>query len=195
MGRWFQGDFDALIGPAERRELPPSVQQIRIDDNAIWQDLCDEDAWKPLSEWLQALVRVIRTPQSFDKYTEGGRDWTILFLHVVFEIERLHYVLLARQLAERIRDLTYDEPLPSLLHGLDVAVASALETGRLLNLEMSEAVDEAAPDAGTDDVEELPEWGRGYAFVLYRRFVADAQSVLDLLAAVCREAYADEDYS
>lgn len=84
------------------------------------------------------------------------------------------------------------KPLPSLLHGLDVAVTSALETGRQLNLEIGGG--NGGPDDGGDTgpVDELPEWGAGYTFVLYRRFVADAQSVLDLLGAVCQSAYEDE---
>jgi len=189
MGRWFQPDFDALLPPAERRELPGSVQQIRIDDDALWRDLCDEDAWRPLSDALRTLVGAVRSPQALDQYATDGGEWNLLFLRVVFELERLHYLLLARQLNERIRDLTYDDPLPSLLHGLDVAVASALETGRQLNLELADA---AAEPPATEDTEALPEWGQGVAFVLYRRFVADVQSVVDLLRAVCTEAYAEE---
>src|SRR5947209_5836861 len=113
MGRWFQPDFDALLPPAERRELPGSVQQIRIDDDALWRDLCDEDAWRPLSDALRTLVGAVRSPQALDQYATDGGEWNLLFLRVVFELERLHYLLLARQLNERIRDLTYDDPLPS----------------------------------------------------------------------------------
>jgi hypothetical protein len=73
-----------------------------------------------------------------------------------------------------------------------VAVASALETGRLLNLELSDLPEPDQTSTGTDQVDDIPAWGRGYAFVLYRRFVADVQSVLDLLGAVCRTAFEDE---
>lgn len=48
-----------------------------------------------------------------------------------------------------------------------------------------------APDG--EDVEEIPEWGRGYAYVLYRRYVAEVQTVLDLLPAVCEAAYEDDE--
>jgi hypothetical protein len=191
LGRWFSSDYEGLLGPAERRPLPPSVQQIRIDDDAIWQDLCDENEWKPLGESLQRLVGAVRSPETIEVYAASS-EWNLLFFSIVFEVERLHYLLLARQLNERIQDLTYDDPLPSLLHGLDVAVASALETGRQLNVEMSDPGPEPPSQSDADD-EELPEWGRGYAFVLYRRFVAEVQSVIELLPALCKSAYEDEE--
>lgn len=194
MDKWFRS---ALEGPAERRPLPLSVQQITIDYDAIWVDLCEPAEWQPLREALQDLTRLVQSPRSIQEAFLNPGDWNLVHLPVVFEVERLHYLLLARQLSERMQDLAWEEPLSSLLHGLDTAVASAMETGRMLAVEMNEeeieTIDEDVEDS--EDVEEIPEWGKGYAYVLYRRYVAEVESILDLLPTVCEEAYSDEEDS
>lgn len=188
-----------LDGPAERRPLPPSIQQISINDDALWNDLCDADEWMPLSAALAGLMRLVGSPQSILSSSIDRGEWNLAHLSVIFELERLQSLLIARQLSERLQDMTWEEPLSSLLHGLDVAAASAIETGRLLAMEMDRPdVDVVEDDftvaqSETDDVDDIPEWGGGYAYVLFRRYVAEVQAVLDLREAVCREAYDDDE--
>jgi hypothetical protein len=198
VNRWSR---TAFLGPAERRPLPPSVQQIAINDDALWDDLCDPEQWKPLQDALKNMLGLINSPQSINASSLTVAEWNLVHLAVVFEIERLQYLLLARQLSDRIQELDWEEPLSSLLHGLDVAAASAIETGHRLAVEINAEDTELDDDAyasryDTEDEADdagLPDYGRGDAYVLYRRFAADVQCVLDLLGAVCEAAYEDGD--
>jgi hypothetical protein len=204
MDRWLHAEDGAFGG---RPSLPPSISGIEIDADALWGDLSDEEQWAPLREAVRNLIVRLRGPRSFRYPDLDVGQWNMAHAAVVFEVERLHYLLLARQLNERIQEVVWEEPLASLVHGLDVAVSSAMETGRQLAVELNEEMDVLIegetyedpyasvyqPDDEVElEVDEMPAWGRGYAYVLYRRYVADLQTILDLHAAVCAEAYEAE---
>src|SRR5947209_2628566 len=58
-----------------RRPLPPSVQQIQIDDDALWDDLCDAEQWQPLQEAVRGLMRLVRSPRSMREVPAG--EWNL----------------------------------------------------------------------------------------------------------------------
>src|SRR5436305_15275535 len=105
----------------DQRGLPASVAKIQIDEDAIWDDLSDDEQWQPLQEATRRLLITVKSPRSFRPSVLSTGDWNTLHFATVFELEHLHYLLMARQLSERIRDESWEEPLSSLLHGLDVA--------------------------------------------------------------------------
>jgi hypothetical protein len=194
----------SLSGPPRRRALPPSVQQIAFDDDALWRDLCARDQWAPLRDAVNGMVRAVKSPKSFRSSALTPAEWNLAHLGVVYEVERLHCLLMARQVSERVQDLVWEEPLASLLHGLDVAVAEAVETGRQLAVEMADEADVEADEPerrsywdhsleAEADTDVIPEWGRGYAYFLYRRYLGELQAILELLDAVAEEAYEEEE--
>lgn len=185
--------------PTEREPWPQSVSAIQIDEDALWDDLCDEEEWKPLREGVQRFAALVRSPRMIGTESLDINQWNGEHANVLYEVERLRALLMARQLCDALKDEAWEEPLASLLRGLDVAAETAVQTARALAIEMNEEVLVESVEDGTvgstaeanDDAP--PEWGRGYAYVLYRRYLADLQSILDLHAAVCQEAYAEEE--
>lgn len=182
----------------DREPWPPSVSAIRLDEDALWDDLCDQEQWKPLREAVTRFAMMVRSPQMIGTESLDIDQWNGAHADVLYELERLHVLLMARQLCDAIKEEAWDEPLASLLRGLDAATQSAVQTARALAIEMNEEVlvesveDGTVGDRAGGNRAAVTEWARGYAYVLYRRYLADLQSMLELLAAVCREAYEDE---
>ena len=190
MDRWLHKSAESAV---EGPPLPPSLENIVFDDDAIWGDLCDTELWKPLQDAVKRVMRIVHSPATMRESALSVGEWNMAHLPVVMQVQPLYYLLMARQLSEYMQGQAWEEPLASLLHGLDVAVAGAVETGRQLATEINaESIQDDTPDdPWTTDARydaSIPEWGRGYAYVLYRRYAAELQCVLDLLWAVCEEA-------
>ncbi len=191
-------DTSRLDSSADQGPWPPSVAAIHIDEDALWDDLCDQDQWKPLREAVQRFAMLVRSPQMIGAESLDLDEWNGEHANVLYELERLHVLLMARQICDARKDESWEEPLASLLRGLDTATQTAVQTARGLAIEMNEEVLIESVEDGTlgNDTEGSdeapPEWGRGYAYVLYRRYLADLQSLLELHEAVCHEAFEDE---
>lgn len=190
---------------ADREPWPPSVMGVPLDEDAIWDDLCDNELWMPLRRAVQNFGALIRSPAMIGTDALDIDTWNGAQATVLYEVERLHVLLLARQLCDAIKETAWEEPLASLLRGLDAATASAIHGARALSIEMNEEVLVESVEEGTVGEEEddedshggsdapIPEWGRGYAYVLYRRYLADLWSIIELREAVCAAAYAGDD--
>jgi hypothetical protein len=195
MTDWSNDELDAS---SDREPWPPSLTAIQINEDAVWEDLCDDEQWKPLQQAVLRFAALVRSPRMIGTDSLDIDEWNAAHATVQYEVDRLHALLLARQLGDALKDTAWEEPLASLLRGLDAATAIATQTARALSIEMNEevlveSVEEGT--VGTDDEESEtpgPEWGRGYAYVLYRRYLADLQSILELRDAVCEEAYSDD---
>src|SRR5947209_17423329 len=97
MDRWLQKSTES---EGEAPPLLPSLQSVVIDDDSIWGDLCDEEQWRPLQDAVKRMMRIVHSPASVRESVLNVGEWNMAHLRVVMEVQRLYYLLMARQLSE-----------------------------------------------------------------------------------------------
>src|SRR5438270_3857938 len=105
----------------DREPWPPSVAAIRLDDDAIWDDLCDEEQWEPLRLAVEGFGLLVRSPKMIGTASLDIEQWNGAHASVLYEVDRLHALLMARQLSDALKNTSWEEPLGSLLRGLDLS--------------------------------------------------------------------------